>query len=307
MIKSIFQPISNALISDAKLSATNSNFLIASMCTPSYRNLAIRLIDSIKQFNHLDFVLFETPTVHRSISPKGTENIEFCKPNFIAHCLSVFRKPILYLDCDVVIKKNPALIEEIVKSREVDFSIFNWLNDQDNAAYIPHKIKNGSDESITIYHISHSINYQSTDQLICSGAVQLWSLSEPALSLLSFWKSTIEKNNDAQDDHCLDYAFNNYQGEIKAHWLKKSYARYAWWIFDEPIIDHPQIPYGGSEFKELSTEDGTRRVYTDRLREKICGINIPHGYILNIESNSIFKIDENGIDFEKENQFPIWL
>jgi len=303
----IFKPINDALILDAKLNASSPSFVIASMYTPSYSNLALRLLNSVKQFENLDFVLFEIPTIHKSISPKGSDNTDFCKPNFIAHCLSTFKRPILYLDCDVVVKKNPVLIEEIVKSKSIDFSIFNWLNDQDNAAYIPHKITRDNDETTTIYHFSHSIDYQSADQLICSGAVQFWNNSEPSFKLLSYWKSIIEKSHGAQDDHCLDYAFNNFQGRINTRWLTKSYARYAWWIFDEPIIDHPQIPYGGDGFKNLNPNDGTQRIYTDRLVEKRCGTNMPRGFVLNVNSNGIYRITNKNMEFECVNNLPLWI
>ena len=301
-----FQSVNNAFITDAKLSRNKSGFAIASMYTSNYESLANRLLNSIKDFDNLDYIFFETPTIHRSISPRGTDDTEFCKPNFIAHCLATFKRPILYLDCDVVINKYPIMIEEIIKNGTIDFSIFNWLSEEDNAAYIPKKIRNKSDDITTIYHFSHSINYQSHDQLICSGAVQFWNHTEPSIRLLSKWKSTIENNAGTQDDHCLDYAFNNFDSQIKTYWLRKSYARYAWWIFDEPIIDHPQIPYGGSEFLDLNPTDGTKRVYIDRLIETKCTPQIPQGFILNSNTNELYKLENDNIVFQSKNNLPIW-
>ncbi len=68
------------------------------------------------------------------------------------------------------------------------------------------------------------------------------------------------------DDACLDYAFNNLKDDIRSSmnvaWLPKEYCRYAWWIFDKPVIDHPEFPYGGEAWKELQSQHGLSRFYT---------------------------------------------
>ena len=84
---------------------------------------------------------------------------------------------------------------------------------------------------------------------------------------MNFWQYVIESNNGAADDYCLDFSFNNffelYDKNIKYYWLPKSYARYAWWIFDQPIIDHPQIPNTTTKWNEVTDQNGRKRYYED--------------------------------------------
>jgi hypothetical protein len=63
-----------------------SNFIIVSAFTKSHEYLASRLENSIDKFN-LNRVSFEIPEIHRSISPKGTLNSIYTKPNIILRSL----------------------------------------------------------------------------------------------------------------------------------------------------------------------------------------------------------------------------
>ena len=147
-------------------------------------------------------------------------------------------KSVIFIDCDCEIKDTPYLL--INSLDKYDFAIFNWLSGEGNQTYLPYT---PPELSTTYYKPGHSIEFLSKDQLICSGAVQYWSNNTESIALLNFWQTTISNNLGVADDHCLDYAFNNLAGhKVRALWLPKSYARYAWWIFDQPIIDHPQMP-----------------------------------------------------------------
>jgi hypothetical protein len=167
----------------------------------------------------------------------------------------------LYLDCDVIVRDFPVLFTEIVKNK-YDFSILNWLSLNDNSAYIE------AQSGLKIYTFSHEINYISDDQLICSGAVQFWNNSKNSFMLLFKWLEIIKLNSESQDDHCLDCAFNNFGNELNTFWLPKSYARYGWWIFDIPIIDHPHLPNNNPNFKEINEEFGYKRIMLNKLYEK---------------------------------------
>ena len=77
--------------------------------------------------------------------------------------------------------------------------------------------------------------------------------------------------------------------EMRAAWLPKSYARYAWWIFDEPVIDHPQFPNAASTWREISDLSGRQRVYVDRLVPKDSVPEIGSDSILDARTGEIYK------------------
>jgi hypothetical protein len=176
--------------------------------------------------------------------------------------MSRTNKNIIYIDCDCEIKKFPSLFFEI--STKNDFAIFNWLSPQENNVYLPFQNDCNSGSS---YKYSHSIQATCSNQLICSGAVQFWANSESSIQLLKYWQSTIEYNKGAADDYCLDFAFNNFHKifdiSLSYYWLPKTYARYAWWIFDEPIIDHPQIPNLSTKWEDVNDSMGGKRFYSE--------------------------------------------
>ncbi len=284
----------NIKIQSSRICDAGKPYVAIAMFTEKYAQLAERLNESLVQ-SELDYCIFNVPTVHKSISPNGSDELDFCKPNFISYAQELFQKPMLYLDCDTVICDNPSLIDCLSVS-DCDFSIYNWLACSDNSAYVPLK-NNGIDTNIWGY--SHSIDYQSKDQLICSGAVQYWNNSPSAKLLLNEWKKTIEDFPGSQDDHCLDFAFNNLSSElqIKYEWLPKSYSRYAWWIFDKPVIDHPQIPFSGTYFKEIDSNDERKRCYIEKLSHNKLNIkkyvNIDNGDIYILENNLLKVIDNS--------------
>jgi hypothetical protein len=70
-------------------SGSDFPFTIVSMFTASYRPKAECLAASLRAFG-LNYSIHEVPTVHRSISPKGTEDILYCKARFIS---GVLRSP----------------------------------------------------------------------------------------------------------------------------------------------------------------------------------------------------------------------
>ena len=215
--------------------------------------------------------------IHTSVSTNGSSNVLYSKPSMILKALEILNLPILYLDCDMVLKENIVLFNDF-KHDNIDFSILNWLSLKDNSAYVPVIY-----EDTTYYNFSHEINFQSDNQLICSGAVQYWNNTNLSKLLLSKWLKTIIAQPFAQDDHSLDYSFNNFDNsDIITYWLPKSYCRYFWWIFDDPIIDHPDIPNQRGDSEKLIELDGLPRVHVEKLT--------PKNSTRRSEKNQLFKI-----------------
>jgi hypothetical protein len=242
---------------------STSNLLFVSMYTQSYAMLAERLAISLEKHG-LPYAVYEVPTVHNSISEKGSEDSKYTKSSFIREIINRTKKNIVYIDCDCEIKKFPSLLFEI--SHKNDFAIFNWLSTQENHVYLPSQQDGGSGP---IYQYSHSIHASCSHQLICSGAVQFWANSESSIKLLNYWQQTIENNSGSADDYCLDFAFNNFKknlnNEINYYWIPKAYSRYAWWIFDEPIIDHPQIPNTSTKWADINDPKNRKRFYSEEF------------------------------------------
>jgi len=272
--------------------------LIVGMFTASYVKTAERLLASLRKLN-LPHALFEVPTVHRSISPKGTLDPIYTKANFIWHARELAKRPVLYLDVDTVIRRNPELITQIL-SKGHDFAILNWLSQKSNDAWIPVPPSPGAAKGTSAnryFQFSHSIDMVSEDQIVCSGAVQLWGNTEAATGLLAGWHDTILKFPGVADDQCLDFAFNNrllgWDGRLRPFWLPKSYARYAWWIFDEPIIDHPDFPYSGSDWKHFDDAGSIKRLYRERLAKRTGAPPVPRDGIVDVKTGDFLRMKNN--------------
>ena len=287
-------------------------FVVVGMFTPSHGAMAARLVESL-QGKGLSYLIFEVPAIHSSISPSGTNDLRYTKANFIHHVLKLLRCPVLYVDVDVVFRKYPRLIDELVANSN-DFAVLNWLALDRNDSYVPlAEIDISIPEELNgkIYRYSHQISLKSEDQLICSGAVQFWANTEPAKTLLHEWQEAVRANPGAQDDHCLDFAYNNFKKnnkfELRAAWLPKPYARYAWWIFDEPVIDHPQFPNRTVAWREISDQSGRQRVYVDRLVPKYLVAEIGSNSILDVRTGGIYKQIGDELSYIGNIEKKLWI
>ena len=222
-------------------------FLIVSFFTQNYKDKADRLINSLNNFN-LNYKIFEVPTIHYSKSDKGSNDINYCMPKLIIDMLKQFKVPIIFLDCDLVVMKEPKLFYSL-KEKNIDFAIYNWLEDSENDGYLPVKLKINSErgEIEETYYIN-SVNVKLLNnpnkegQLFSSGGVAYFSESNSSINVLNEWLENIIKYPKAPDDQLLDHTFNyssNVRKNLKVEWLDKSYCRVFWWIFSEPIINHP--------------------------------------------------------------------
>jgi hypothetical protein len=230
-------------------------FIVCAMFTPDYRAKTERLAASLERFN-LAHALFEVPQVHRSISLRGGDDLNASKPRFIAAMLRQFGKPVLYVDADVIFRQPPDLIAALC-SEGCDFAIYNWLADPMNDAWRP-------EPGARFWKFYFSVDMASDSQLMASGAVQLWRGSDPAFTLLADWEQALLRHPRSEDDHCLDFAYNHGDRTgLRPRWLPKAYARYAFWIYVAPVIDHPEFPAPVTgHFEQL----GSARFRTAELR-----------------------------------------
>jgi hypothetical protein len=241
--------------------------LFVSLFTHSYRAKAERLQHSLDS-QDLDYAFYSIPQTHCSISPTAPDDIAYSKPSLIEQLLDRLDRPIVYLDADLVVCDRPVLLLDLPK-QSVDFAILNWLALAENDGWSQFTEQDNLDfgtKGRTLYRFVVSVDWVSMSQLVCSGAVQYWTPTSAAKILLQSWKETILRFPGVVDDVCLDYAFNNLSEDVrspmKVAWLPKEYCRYAWWIFDKPVIDHPAFPYGGEAWKALESQDGKSHFYT---------------------------------------------
>ena len=287
-------------------------FVVAGMFTPSHGRLAKRLASSLRT-QRLPHLIFEVPTVHRSISPRGTMDLTYAKPNFIWHVMGIAKRPVLYLDVDCVVQSPPKLIFSLA-NEGCDFSILNWLALEDNDAYrrwIGKRELMPNGISQHVYMFSHRISWESKDQLICSGAAQFWNNSDSARRLLAAWFETIKSQELVADDQCLDFAFNNNingsRDNLNAGWLPKSYARYAWWIFDKPVIDHPEFPNSSADWKQIADPKGRERFRASACNARANAPVLPENQLLDARSGRLLEFHNyRYVDVGKLNQ-PVWV
>jgi hypothetical protein len=262
--------------------AADSRFTVVAMFTDAYARLAARLRASLEE-QGLRYALFEVPSVHRSISARGNDDQSLTKPALVSFAQRRYHTPILYLDSDVVVRAPLVRIVELCEARR-DFAIYNWLADEHTDCFIPFEAPGLP--SRRFYRFSHSIDEYAPEQLICSGAVQYWADSPAAADLLGEWADCIRRFPRAADDQCLDFAFNNSAARrtLAYAWLDKAYARYAWWPYVRPVIDHPQIAVD-SNHEPIASIDGRRRVYPSgaelrdgpRLIPRDCLVDVVEG------------------------------
>ena len=200
------------------------DFLIVSFFTQNYKDKADRLINSLNNFN-LNYKIFEVPTIHYSKSDKGSNDINYCMPKLIIDMLKKFKVPIIFLDCDLVVMKEPKLFHSL-KEKNID----SERGEIEETYYI---------NSVNVKLLN---NPNKEGQLFSSGGVAYFSESNSSINVLNEWLENIIKYPKAPDDQLLDHTFNyssTVRKNLKVEWLDKSYCRVFWWIFSEPIINHP--------------------------------------------------------------------
>jgi hypothetical protein len=292
----------------------DGSYVIGAMFTSEYAGKADRLAASCEKFE-LPYVLHEVATIHGSISPHGSDDLAYTKANFIRHLLAVYKKPVLYLDADCEFVSQPDLIDEFVRSG-CDFAIYNWFADSYTDAFVPIERFAGAIESLPrdrFYRFAAGIDMATTDQLKCSGLVQFYRNSFATRSLLSRWQQTIATFPGCADDQALDFTFNNLGRRswlwwlLKARWLPKSYARISWWIYVKPVINHPELPGGGTSFVKIKDRRGRKQFYRSLIKRSDVEHLFPRDCIIDTEQHMLCKlVDNEVVPLEPTNQ-TFWL
>lgn len=290
-------------------------YLVGSMFTDAYREGAERLAASCEKFG-LQYAIHEVQKVDRSISPRGSHDLAFTKANIIRHLLDIHAKPILYIDADCEFASEPLLIDELVASG-CDFAIYNWLADEHTDAFLPVDVTVGPDGAPIkdrFYRFNHSIDWYSESQLFCSGPVQFYGNSAPARMLLHEWQRTIAAFPGSVDDECLSFIFNNLGSrakELKVHWLPKAYARYCWWIYVKPVINHPQRPLMREatkpDFIDIKDPAGRKTFYTSRAEVRTGNRLFPRDCLIDTAQGVVGKVVGDRLVTIRRTDQPFWL
>jgi tetratricopeptide (TPR) repeat protein len=279
-------------------------YVVGAMMTPDFTRCGERLAASCRAHS-LPLALFEVPTVHRSISVKGSGDPRYTKANFVSFLLERYGRPVLYLDVDCVIAQRPERIERLMADR-VDFAIFNWLAEEHTEAYVPANLEPRG----RFYRFSHSIDHRSDTQLLCSGAVQWYHRTPAARALLDAWQAVIERAPGAADDKCLDLAFNNFpqrSPRLNWAWLEKPYARIAWWIYVPPVIDHPEIPHLNDGFVGLDELDGRPRIHYGHVQPQAVSYIFPKELLIDTETRTLLRLEAGNWRPQRVFSTELWL
>jgi hypothetical protein len=291
----------------------SQNFLIVSFYTKNFEDKALRLANSLTKFN-LSYKIFEIPEIHFSKSNKGSANINYCMPKLILDSLKISKQPILYVDSDIVFKKNPELLFSF-KEKKIDFAIYNFVEDDDNEGYLPFKINITENNNLIpkeFYITKVSVplfNSQNHEkQMLTAGAVAYFSNSEASMSLLEKWLQNIKLFPKAVDDQTLDYTFNidfNKKKKLNVFWLPKSYCRYSFWIFTDPVINHPdELTYRPEDnFDDIT---GKKRYIRKNILKRL-NAKIDKSHFIDIKKKLILKVVSNKIEIVKKFTDEIFL
>ena len=295
-----------------KKDSENQNFIICSFFTENYIDKANRLIESLDEQN-LNYKIFIVPTIHFSKSNKGSGDINYCMPKLISEVIKKYRKPILFVDCDMVFKKQPKLIFNFEK-KNVDFAIYNWLEDNENDGYLPFKLNiKGLKDNLKKILYANKVNIKLLNapnkekQLLSSGGVVYFSEKKQSIKLLNIWIENIKKFPNVPDDQLLDYTYNyssNLKNNLNVVWLSKSYCRIYWWIFSEPIINHPNhVTHRNESFFKITGKERFKIENTiQRSKSKI-----EENLFIDVIEKNIYKLIDTQLILVKKFKDKIYI
>jgi len=293
---------------------SGGSYVVGAMFTAAYQAKAERLAASCARHG-LSYVLHEVPTVHRSISGRGTDDPAYTKANFIHSLLTKHRKPVLYLDSDCEFMANPELIETLARSR-CDFAIYNWLADECTDCFIPVELgsySGGLPAKRRFYRFLGREAYSSNAQLKCNGLVQFYGNSLAARGLLSRWHRTIATFPGCTDDSAMNFTFNNLTRYswlpwlLKVRWLPKSYARVSWWICEEPVINHEDLPTKSTTFVKINDPRGRKMFYASLTEQRQPVALFPEGCIIDTEQHMLCKLQDGKVVPIEPTDKTFWL
>lgn len=123
------------------------------------------------------------------------------KAEFIEKMLHKWKRPVLYLDCDMQIHKPPIIFQEGV----YDFMAFNWNADPRVSVYSP---------------VLFDWNTLET-----SGGMMYFNNTPSAFKLLHAWKQLLKLNPNKADDRLLSMAFKRTDAKryLTYYWVPMEY------------------------------------------------------------------------------------
>jgi hypothetical protein len=308
-VEEFLLPIKNiSIYIENLLSAHQNPFIVCAFFTPNemrYSKFAQRLLTSCDKFG-LPYCIYQIPDIHRSINLNGCDDLAFTKANFIAYNIARFPdKNILYVDVDVLFVEYPERIEEISRDG-YDFAVYNWLSDEQNAAYVPQTQEVGGKIIFTeSYIFSHHIEYYCPDQLTCSGGVQFYRNCLESKNFLKAWQNVIAQNPLCADDECLDYTYNNLDStfiKLRPAWLDKSYLRLPYWPHVKPVILHPGMPKAGKKRIHLKN-----RFYPAKCQYRPPLSPFPLGYIIDTKNKLLIEIEDSEVIDKQKIDHDFWI
>jgi hypothetical protein len=154
----------------------------------NYPAQARRLENSLKQFN-LKYDIQRFPPFNTWMQATGH------KAGFIKDKLIQYRQPVVWMDCDCIVKNLPEIFFQ-----DLDFAIVNWFALQDFSppgCYDPNSTK-----------------------LLASGGVSFWSAK--AMNFLDDWIAIGRQYPQTPEDQVINHAWNLHIG-LTHQWLPASY------------------------------------------------------------------------------------
>ena len=288
-----FRPLTDSRVYAQSLGSERAPYIVASMFTEDMKGHADRLRSSLEKFG-LSFVLYQVPTVHRSISQRGSDDITFCKPNFIQQIQSNHHARVLFVDADTVFREPPLKVLQATQER-IHFACYNWLADVATDTYVPVEVRSNDIPSKNkFYRFSHAIDLFDPTQLMLSGAVQYYT--PDAWPLLQGWLSATDEFPGVADDQLLDYAYNfvSEKNRIRASWWDKDYCRYPWWIHVRPVIDHPQFPANDNPVRNFKQVTGRERLRFESVKHLPSQTLFPRDCLIDTTAKCLVRLDSRG-------------
>jgi hypothetical protein len=159
----------------------------------TYKELAECWEANCKKFN-LDFIAVYMP---RFEGANYQDSINF-KPQFIIQMIKKYKRPVVYLDLDITILKNPKFF---FNKPDIDLMFVNWNSD---------KRITGTSDPFT---------------LETAGFVYYFSDSKQSLTLLNHWNKKLKMRKGKADDRVLAMVFHETRALLwcRVNWLPIEY------------------------------------------------------------------------------------
>lgn len=196
------------------------------------------------------------------------------KPFFILNMIRKFKRPVVYIDIDMIIHEKPLLFD----TDYFDFMAFNWNADP---------------------RVGTEIDFGTFET---NGEVFYFNNTVASVSLLLMWCWYSRKFPKKADDRILSTVFHKYnfleQYKIKCYWLPMEYLHIPqYYIIDDPIIQHPHKLTNEHEAWKLGASRNRSMKYYDNVINK----DIKHHNIVTENLNVYFN-DEQQKHLKNRNQ-----